>query len=58
MQLAGVMCAKAGKAKVDSFGDTIESIFDDMDPFPYNLDEDELKAEVGYSLGIEEYPKA
>ena len=41
-----------------SFGDTMESIFDDMDPFPYNLEEDELKAEVRYSLGIEEYPKA
>jgi hypothetical protein len=43
---------------VFSFGDTIETIFDDMEPFPYNLEEDELKAEVRYSLGIEEYPKA
>lgn len=43
---------------VFSFGDIIESIFDDMDPFPYNLDKDELEAEVRYSLGIEEYPKA
>ena len=41
-----------------SFGDTIENIFDDADPFPYNLEEDELKAEVRYSLGIERYPKA
>ncbi len=40
-----------------SFGDTIENIFDDAEPFPYNLEEDELKAEVRYSLGIEPYPK-
>jgi hypothetical protein len=41
---------------VFSFGDTIETIFEDADPFPYNLSEDELKAEVRYSLGIEKYP--
>lgn len=38
---------------VFSFGDSIESIFDDADPFPYDLSEYELKAEVRYSLGIE-----
>ena len=39
---------------VFSFGDTIENIFEDADPFPYNLSEDELKAEVRYSLGIKD----
>ena len=38
---------------VFSFGDTNESITDDADPFPYDLDEKELRAEVRYSLGIE-----
>ena len=42
---------------VFSFGDTIDTIFDDAEPFPYNLSEDELKTEVRYSLGIEKYPK-
>ena len=42
---------------VFSFGDTIETIFDDADPFPYNLTEEDLKAEVRYSLGIEKYPR-
>ena len=42
---------------VFSFGDTIESISDDADPFPYDLEEMELKAEVRYSLGIEKYPE-
>lgn len=36
-----------------SFGDSIDSIFEDADPFPYDLSEDELKKEVRYSLGIE-----
>ncbi len=42
---------------VFSFGDTIDSIFEDAEPFPYDLSEEELKAEVRYSLGIEPYPK-
>ncbi len=42
---------------VMTFGDTIETIFDDADPFPYDLPEEELKAEVRYSLGIEPYPE-
>ena len=42
---------------VFSFGDIIDNIFDDAEPFPYDLPEDELKAEVRYSLGIEKYPK-
>ena len=40
---------------VFSFGDSIDSIFDDADPFPYNLEEEVIKAEVRYSLGIEKY---
>ena len=36
------------------FGDSIDTIgSDDADPFPYNLDEEELKLEVRYSLGLE-----
>ena len=42
---------------VFSFGDSIETIGDDADPFPYDLDKEELEAEVRYSLGIEEYPE-
>lgn len=43
---------------VFSFGDSIETVgSDDAEPFPYDLEEDELKAEVRYSLGVEEYPK-
>ena len=38
---------------VFSFGDSVDSIFEDADPFPYDLSEDELKKEVRYSLGIE-----
>ena len=37
---------------VFSFGDSVDTIFEDADPFPYNLTEEELKAEVRYSLGI------
>ncbi len=39
-------------------GDTIDSIFDDAEPFPYDLSEEELKVEVRYSPGIEIYPKS
>jgi hypothetical protein len=40
---------------VFSFGDSIDSVGnDDAEPFPYNLDEEELKAEVRYSMGIED----
>ena len=38
---------------VFSFGNSVDSIFEDADPFPYDLSEDELKKEVRYSLGIE-----
>lgn len=39
-----------------TFGDSIDTIFEDADPFPYDLSDEELKAEVRYSLGIEPYP--
>ena len=42
---------------VFSYGDSVDTIFEDVEPFPYNLSEDELKAEVRYFLGIEMYPK-
>ena len=42
---------------VFSFGKTIEDIFEDAEPFPYNLPKEELEAEVKYSLLIEPYPK-
>ena len=38
---------------VFSFGDTIENIFEDADPFPYDLSEEDLKYEVRCSLGID-----
>ncbi len=40
-----------------SFGDSIETTYEDADPFPYDLSEKELEQEVRYSLGIDEYPK-
>ena len=42
---------------VFSFGSSMDDIVDDADPFPYNLEEDELMAEVRYSLGLEDYPE-
>ena len=42
---------------VFSFGDSVDTIFEDAEPFPYNLTEEDLKAEVRYSLGIEKYPE-
>ena len=43
---------------VFSFGDSIENVgSDDAEPFPYDLAEEELKAEVRNSLGLEEYPE-
>ena len=39
-----------------SFGNSIETIFEDAEPFPYNLPDEELILEVKYSLGIEPYP--
>ena len=42
---------------VFSFGDTVESIFEDAEPFPYDLSEKELEQEVRYSLGIDSYPE-
>ena len=47
----------SGPFIVFSFGDSIENIVDDAEPFPYDLDKEELEAEVRYSLGIEEYPE-
>ena len=43
---------------VFSFGNSIETVGEeDAEPFPYDLPEEELKAEVRYSLGLEKYPK-
>jgi len=42
---------------VVSFGDAPETIFEDADPFPYNLPDEELIQEVKHSLGIEAYPE-
>ena len=39
-----------------SFGNTPETTFEDSDPFPYDLSDEELVSEVKYSLGIEAYP--
>lgn len=35
----------------------INNTMEDADPFPYDLSDEEIKNEVKYSLGIEEYPK-
>lgn len=43
---------------VFSFGDSVETVgSDDAEPFPYDLTEEEQKAEVRYSLGLEAYPE-
>ena len=38
---------------VFSFGDSVEGTFEDADPFPYDLSEEELKEEVRLALRIE-----
>ena len=40
-----------------TYDELINNIMDDLDPFPYDLSEDELLKEVKYSLGIEPYPE-
>ena len=43
---------------VFSFGDSVETVgSDDAEPFPYDLTEEELKAEARYSFGLEAYPE-
>ena len=38
---------------VFSFGDSVEGPFEDADPFPYDLSEEELKKEVRLALRID-----
>ena len=38
-----------------SFGDTKDNIFEDAEPFPYDLSEERIRAEVRCSLGIDKY---
>ena len=40
-----------------TYGELINNVMEDADPFPYDLPEDELLKEVKYSLGIEPYPE-
>ena len=40
-----------------TYDELINNVMEDLDPFPYNLSDDELLNEVKYSLGIEPYPK-
>ena len=40
-----------------TYEELINNILDDIEPFPYDLTDDELLNEVKYSLGIEPYPK-
>lgn len=39
------------------FGNSMENILEDADPFPYDLPDEELLNEVQYCLGIKPYPK-
>lgn len=42
------------------YADTIEevqkNIMEDLEPFPYDLSDEEMRKEIEYSLGIEPYP--
>ncbi len=40
-----------------SFDDVMNNTMEDIDPFPYDLTDDELFNEVKMSLGIEPYPQ-
>ena len=40
-----------------TYDELINNILEDMDPFPYDLTDDELLNEVKYSLGIEVSPE-
>lgn len=33
-----------------------KNIMEDLEPFPYDLSDEEIRKEVGYSIGIEPYP--
>ena len=39
------------------YDELINNIMEDIEPFPYDLSDDELLNEVKYALGIEPYPK-
>lgn len=43
------------------YADTIEevkkNIMEDLEPFPYDLPDEEMRKEIEYSLGIEPYPQ-
>lgn len=34
-----------------------KNIMEDLEPFPYDLSDEEMRKEIGYSLGIEPYPQ-
>lgn len=40
-----------------TFQELMNNTMEDADPFPYDLSDEEIRNEVKYSLGIEEYPK-
>ncbi len=40
-----------------TYDELMKNIMEDVEPFPYDLTNDELLKEVKYSLGIEPYPK-
>ncbi|MGN1423761.1 MAG: hypothetical protein ACI4XA_10315 [Oscillospiraceae bacterium] len=40
-----------------TFQELINNTMEDAEPFPYDLSDEEIRNEVKYSLGIEEYPK-
>jgi len=40
-----------------TYDELMNNVMEDIEPFPYDLTEDELLNEVKYSLGIKPYPK-
>ena len=40
-----------------TYDELMNNVIEDVEPFPYDLTEDELLNEVKYSLGIKPYPK-
>lgn len=39
------------------FGDELSGPYEDADPFPFNLEEDEFEQEIRYSMGVDPYPE-
>ena len=40
-----------------SYDELMKNIMEDVDPFPYDLSDEELRLEVEVALGLKEYPE-